>query len=338
MGFGLSFTFLIFLSVKKKFGWLLALLISYLLISCGWVICFNQNRYAHVEPNYLAALKLFSAESALKLLLIVLPLVALDFKDLRSVGRRLSIAYCIISVGQIFWESFFYGCGMENSCGGPLRNPSLNSGMMTVILPIAAAALPSIIHWPLAACVCATILIGKSSVGIGMFSLYLAFQFVSKKTWPILLLIPFLFAFGAHFWGSRELFSFGDRDVMWKFFMTMWAHNPRQWIFGTGFGTFGIFSRLSQDHFEMRPQYWWIWLHNDWLQGIFETGIVGAALMVGVFLQALYRLFKKGMTPEARALGLFGVTMGCNFPLHIGLPCAFVAWLTYLGLLRENRE
>ena len=45
-----------------------------------------------------------------------------------------------------------------------------------------------------------------------------------------------------------------------------------------------------------------------------------------------------GLTAEAKALVLFGIFMGCNFPLHVGLTCMFGAWLMCLALDVSNKD
>lgn len=337
LGFGACFALLLCNAINKKFGIAAAVTVFYLLASSWWLLFFPGNRFAKIDGNHLASLKLFTAVSSLQMLLIVCPLLILNIseKKFHKLGAKISTAFCAISVGQIFWEWATRGCAGENVCGGPLMNPSLNAGMMVVTLPIVLNTLGRF-SWPLVALAGVAIGVSKTSIGLGMFSLFLLAHFLCLKNWKVLLVAPAVFALGWWRIGSLELFSFGDRDVMWKFFMENWAHNKQNWAFGTGFGTFGVFSYLTQETFQMRDQYWWIWLHSDALQAVFEIGVVGAALLLSVFVAAARGLYIKGLRAEFMSFLLFGVTMTVNYPLHIALPCAFAAWLTCLGLMRQN--
>jgi len=99
-----------------------------------------------------------------------------------------------------------------------------------------------------------------------------------------------------------------------------------------------VFSIHMQAAKNVKDGFWWIWMHNDWLQALFETGIVGLSLMFGLYLQALRRLVITGLTAEAKTLLLFGIFMGSNYPAHVGLTCMFGAWLMCLALDVSNKD
>ncbi len=340
LGFLLIIDAFLACKIAEKFGWIAAITATYLLSSAIILLNYQNGRWYDLSPeNYNLGIKLFSADSAFKLIMVMMffLLIDIDRIGLRIFGRMFAVFYCLVSVGQIFWEWAWYRCGTENACGGVLGNPSLNAGMMAVVLPIVMGSLPAILAWPIVALTGIAILIGKSSVGIGIFSVFLLLHFIGSRNWKPLLLIPPAFAFGWHYWGRAELFSFGDRDVMWKFFMTVWAKNPQNWLTGTGFGTFGPFARLLQVGFGVRHNFWWPSLHNDWLEGIFTCGITGVVLMLCTFLISLNGLCRRNLWPEFKSLILFGFGMGANFPLHISLPSLYAGWLLSLGLGKENK-
>jgi O-antigen ligase len=55
-------------------------------------------------------------------------------------------------------------------------------------------------------------------------------------------------------------------------------------------------------------------LHNDWLQIYFEAGVIGFALAVNVFIEAV-RLSYRDVRWQTMIIG-YGVAMCTNFPLH----------------------
>lgn len=338
LGFGAAFSVLLGYVLWKRFGILAALLVVYLLGNILWFLVYPDNRYAPVKPYDLTALKLYLAESGFKLLLILLPLLALKFQKnvVRMYGVTLAIGFSLINIGKIYWDFFVYGCQDVNSCGGLMMNPSLNSSLMAVTLPFIFEAFPITISGLILALMIGAVVVGKSSIGLGMVVAFLCLYFLSLRRLKYLLLSPLLLSLGWYFYGEREFLSSGDRFPMWEFFMSEWARNPLHWWFGTGYGSFAVFSVNLQTAHHMREGYWWVWMHNDWLEMLFTTGMVGLGLMTLTYIQGLRNLWKREMVPELQSLILFGVVMFLNYPLRIGLSCAFGAWLMILALQRET--
>lgn len=335
VGFGAVFIAILGVEFVKRFGWLAALTISYILAHILWFVVYPDTRYAPVNPYDLTALKFYTAESGLKLLLILAPLMLIRFRreSLKQDGGWLVCLFAVVNLWQIYSEAILRGCRDVNSCGGVLANPSMNATMAAMALPFVFQYFSKPFAW---LTLCGTVgaaLLGGSSIGLGMIAAFLA-----VKNPKFLLASPFILGLGLWKWGALELFNSSDRLPMWKFFMEQWAKNPVHWWFGTGFGTFGVFSINLQNAHDFKSQYWWVWLHNDWLQALFETGFVGLTLMLGTFLHALKRLWERKETAELQALLLFGLAMMLNFPLHIGLTCAFGAWLLTLALQRNQPD
>jgi hypothetical protein len=338
LGFGFVFSFLLGISIGRKYGWAASALVVYLLGNTLWFLLYPGNRYAPVQPYDLTALKLFMAESGFKLLLILSPLLVMkvDWVNFRSGGVFLSLCFTLLSLGAIFLEFIRSGCVDVNACGGLLANPSMNASMMAVTLPFIFQSLPLTISGPILLAMIAAVLLGKTSLGLGMIVAFLCLYCLSFKRIKYLLLSPFLLGLGWYSYGAKELLSSGDRFQMWEFFMTQWTRNPIHWWFGTGYGTFGVFSINLQNAHHFRSQYWWVWMHNDWLEMIFTTGLVGFSLLVSTYATGLWKLWRMERIAELQSLLLFGLMMATNYPLRIGLTCAFGAWLILLALHRDN--
>ncbi len=337
VGFSIAFLFMLNVEIQRRYGSAIALLIGYCFISAVWISFDTTNRYASVTPYDLMALKYFAAESALKLFIICIPFVVMriNLKSLELYGGALSCIFLLWSTCSIFVELLVRGCSLVNSCGGALGNPSLNAGMMAVCLPLAFKYFGNPYRWIALVAASIAIVLGKSNVGVGMVAVFLLMHLFASKNWRLLSLIPIVVFCGWYFLGAK-FGSSGDRFLMWKFFMSKWATNPKHWALGSGFGTFGVFSINLQRAFGMREGMWWIWMHNDWLQALFETGAIGLSLMIWTYTAALKGLLNRKLLPEMQSLLLYGIMMLMNFPLHVALSCAFVGWLLCLALYKPD--
>jgi O-antigen ligase len=220
-----------------------------------------------------------------------------------------------------------------------MMNPSVNSSFVAVCLPLEFKQFSAPYRWALFCLAAIAANFGHSNSGLLLLVIFLALHIIKEKRWWLLLALP---PIGASVWyvlGTKFLSS-GGRLPMWKFFMHNWARNPLHWSGGTGMGTFGVFSLNLQHAFENSggpiSNGWWLWLHNDWLQMTFETGSIGLILAIAIYTAALVGLYRRGLIAELQSLLIFGAMMGSNFPLHLGVPCAFVAWILCLGLYNPH--
>lgn len=345
VGFSLCAAYLLALRIGSRFGILLSTLSFYLIANTVWLTMYAKNRYSTISPYDTLALREFSYESGFKLFAIgAAVLLIRDFRKTRGYAGLLSTCFVIASCAEIAWQAMRSGCHVENSCGGELGNPSMNASMMAAAMPLVFSTAIFPYNYVLLALAAVGAVLGKSNVGLGMVVLFIgmrAWHLRKHAQMLLLLTIPAIFLLAKKIFYTGKLFNSGDRFEMWRFFMGRWLTAVKAWIFGAGFGTFGVFSINIQKDSHMRSDPitgvtgWWVWLHNDWLQGIFETGAVGGLLMVLVYWSAAIGLWRKRFFPELEALILFGVFMGSNYPLHVGLPSMFGAWLVALGLVKS---
>ncbi|MDD2903294.1 MAG: O-antigen ligase family protein [Syntrophales bacterium] len=129
--------------------------------------------------------------------------------------------------------------------------------------------------------------------------------------------------------------------------LVLWREFP--WL-GTGLGTFGeIFYRLEPA--SLRGTFF-IHTHNDWLQLLAETGLLGFSIMAGawlLFINHLLRQWRSRRDPFARGLGLGGLAalvagafhaLG-EFPFHITgftLTYSAIAAITYITLFHHGEN
>lgn len=327
----------------EKYGAAAAAMIAYCSGSALWVLM-AESRYSTLNPYDLLGLRYFAFDSLAKLIIIVAPflLVNMNRETMGRIGRMTVTAFCLISLFQVFAEAIMSGCKEVNSCGGALRNPSMNDSMLAVSLPIVASVIP--FGWAFVIPTAITSMLAKSAIGTGMCALYVGLlawrganaKNLGRSTLLIFGVVPAIFALGYVTHGSKVFFDSSGRFQMWHFFMSKWILNWKNWSFGAGFGTFGVFSQNLQQHFVINPNDWWIWMHNDWLQMAFECGIAGLAIMVWMYVTCAWKLRRSA--PELQSLLLFGVMMGCEYPMHVAPSCLYAAWIAAYALMQPSEN
>jgi O-antigen ligase len=134
---------------------------------------------------------------------------------------------------------------------------------------------------------------------------------------------------------GMELFNTSDRWKIWTFMMERW-NTPNNAPFGTGWGTYHVFSINLQEYGKIPTNTHWNTLHNNWLQFLFEMGWTGLVLSLLVYVAALKAALKKRDKGIVIALVLYGLYMAMDPALNFAYPAAFGAWLFLAALRRES--
>lgn len=149
----------------------------------------------------------------------------------------------------------------------------------------------------------------------------LAYLFKNRRDWVLgAVSVPLLLAIGySHHHGA--FFDGGERILAWKRFMTFWASDWHFITFGVGPGSF-MWCSLLIDQFKA-PMF--LQMHSDWLQILFEYGVIGFFLAVGTMVGAIRLAWNDRKILPA----LFGVcAFGLSYhPLRF-FPSAFMIMLT----------
>lgn len=163
----------------------------------------------------------------------------------------------------------------------------------------------------------------KATIPYGVFAV-VACSYMLLKYRRIFRAIPFALGIvGMAFYQGFRTESGLDRLTAYKTFLGFWAKHFSIWL-GAGAGSF----RVVSNYIQMETGYqvvqrsateigmgWWPWLHSDWLQTLFEFGIVGLVLLSLVYFTSLIRLLKRG---EIACFSMFlgiGFTALCDYPL-----------------------
>lgn len=192
---------------------------------------------------------------------------------------------------------------------GMLNNKASDASFIACMLPMA-----NFICWPI---MIAGILATKSSTGIAgvgvaiaamLFQKFNIRKFICIVT-PLTILIVI---FSYLYLGEDLLFHSGRKYVYanaWMFYQTY--INP--WL-GAGTGTFTTWGVASQKLAKF-PEIW-TWLHNDYLEVLFENGIVGLVLCLGTYFYLIRSLFRRHTDEFSTAL-VYGFIALTQMPLRL---------------------
>jgi O-antigen ligase len=164
---------------------------------------------------------------------------------------------------------------------------------------------------------------------MGFASLVVGFLLFRREK-KSLLIIPAMVGILVY---DPTIFSFSGREELWPLCLAVW-NDIGNFIFGTGGGTFQHFVPLYQhlNGLLFRGTYL-RWAHNDFLQILFEQGVVGLSLCVGFFVSMFFRIEKKyWLFMIVLILNMLG-----NFPLWIASDMLMTALFFKYHLWKEEK-
>ena len=115
-----------------------------------------------------------------------------------------------------------------------------------------------------------------------------------------------------------------DRFKVWPQFMTWWQKMVPSHLMGSGNGTFWFLGPIIQQQMGIpKDQGFWTWLHNDWLQLLFEEGWTGLVLGLNMFGFALYRSWKDKKDAVFSAMVTYGFLSFGMYPTNLAFTALF---------------
>ncbi len=182
----------------------------------------------------------------------------------------------------------------------------------------------------------------RSSTGILALGVSMSVYLFIKNKWekPAILYalgVSALLSCVGYLMQGNILFDSDGRFPIWKMSLKYWWENINIW-YGSGPGTYFLYGpSLQIDYAISHHQHeaaGFFWMHNDWLQILFETGIIGFCLVALLFGYVLWRSRK---SPVAfSALSAFGAVALIQMPLRHLLFASYGALLVSWALLNEK--
>lgn len=191
---------------------------------------------------------------------------------------------------------------------------SLSGWLLLVTIPL--------IYWSQSS---SSVLAILASVG---FILYFR---VNKKLYFSILLLMLAAGFSYIFLFDMPGGQFNERFKVWFFSMSHVLRNSP--FLGYSLGSFGGFNLITNQATTAEKLHW-IWLHNEFLQMIFEGGIIGLVIVLG-YLKGRWKEFIKYSSIKEVQI-LFGSLISLvvislfNFPFHIEKTAGLAVFLMAL--------
>lgn len=330
--------------LRPRFGRAAASLFAYCAFSAIYVWIFRDNRYLPVDPYNQTALRYFAADSLAKAVLVVMPLALLSECRIwmRLIGEASTRLFVVLNSIVTIATFCFSGFDLSHDYGGIVGNASISAGLMVAMLPIIVSSKRD---WWAVLLVLISVFLSRSSIAFGMLGLYSVFTLLPRGRlgFQSAMIAVFSLLAIAKVSAGSQLLNDSDRFRIWRYMIVdRWAH-PDNVPFGMGLGTYHVFSINLQNTEKaakagISTNYTWNTFHNEFLQMLFECGVVGFFLLCLTYLIALFKTLLALEFDLALSVILFGAYMSLNPALHQPIPALFGAWLFILALRRNNNE
>lgn len=254
--------------VGKKTNWITALGAFFALASAAVVFQFPASLYGEIQ-----------------------------FRMDQSAGQAFAQFISVILCGLLIKAEILYGLfafiALINSlillCGGVglFHVYSLDTAYIAMCLPILIQGLRRIrliLAGLVLLPVMLAILFKGGTTGVAVMEVSLLTYCALTKRVPEALWILGLGVMAFVAIGAFGFFNPGGRFQEWSHFMTWWIDHSNILV-GSGTGTFEWLSPVIQN----RPKEIYLFMHNDYLQILFEQGILGLTLALGVVFTAIQK-------------------------------------------------
>lgn len=271
------------ISLWRQLHWSASSLLFYSLLS-SLKVCM-----AHLVPqtNYDASvISRFEASTALTSLGMLFGIFFLN--EMGNLELAIAVT-CLVDAVYVIVQ-FITGPRIAGTIGAFFDYDAMNACFLAITIPFVFEVFKKNRAWlilPVVA-VLLTLVVDHSSTSLGVFCVVMGTLFyrcLEAEPWWLrclaIITSTSVLVLAMHHFMPHILHDSGRFEV-YKTMMTWWFNNCNHW-FGTGNGTFIHFGPHIQQITGIQPTQWFLWLHSDWLQIVFEMGYLGMFLSINLF-------------------------------------------------------
>lgn len=183
-------------------------------------------------------------------------------------------------------------------------------------------ALPKKLKILVSIVILASILRYGGSTGIIILAVgLLSSAFFERKITPWVLVPIAVLGYAGLMYGAEFLSSSGRVDA-WQFFMNHFWTNENI-FFGTGIGTFEWIGPILQN----RTNDLFVWMHNEYLQVLFEGGLLGLGLALSLLFVCFRQAIRNQKTWLFSTLVCLSVMSLTQFPFRFAVSALFICFV-----------
>lgn len=289
----------------RKYGVIEALVVGYTTVSA---VTFAFLKPVLTGPTAeVLMLKFLSLETALILMLLMLCFNYFDTLDLKCVFYGL-IAVFVLQMATMYIDHY-----TGSKTIGILGNKSIGSSYLVIVGMMGQIGILLSVLFTLA--------FFKSGISfIALLVAWTTVRLLRRDNYyvtfgaaiPAISAIPLFESYG------YNIFKM-PRWEGWTMYFNEWWNNGNIW-FGSGPGSFLYFGPKIQLMNQFRvDQGLWLWAHNDWLQLLIESGIIGVSIYFLFYLKICRNFYRAEYWGHLGACIAFGVVMLGNYPTNIAI-------------------
>lgn len=344
LGLSALVTVLCYSLYKSQVDGIAVLLFWYILINAMYISLLRENIY----ENVIQEIRLVMSYNATVIIIVSL-VMALSIPVFETkLFEFLFFFFAVFCFGNSLavittWIVKYLTIGVTAMAAGILDQPGINGALIAITYPFLLKTLSdtgATKRWYVVFSVLALLAVAasRSSTAWGTLILVVCANYLYThrgiRYAPQLFLGAIIGVIAALLIEGEMLFHSSHRLEAYKLFFSYWV-DKANFLFGTGAGSFPLFAIEIQNatNFmvtelsDKKIYYNWLWLHSDWLQVLFEYGVIGLVLCISLFVRLSIKAWHWADAAVFSAIIGFGGLAIFSFPLRYFLSCFLLMFL-----------